>query len=60
MQLETTEQTMRRHYAKTAPAKMGIAFERGMASNAVRIAVEGAARAEARRAERNVEMMDAA
>lgn len=33
------------HYARTALARMGIAFERGMAIAAVRIAVEGAARA---------------
>jgi hypothetical protein len=60
MQPETTDQTLRRHYAKTALAKIGIPFERGMDSKAVRIAVEGAAQAEARRAPRDVPMRDAA
>lgn len=48
MRPETTDQTLRRHYARTALAKLGIPFERGMESKAVRIAVEGAARAEDR------------
>jgi hypothetical protein len=60
MQPETNDQTLRRHYARTALAKMGIPFERGMESKAVRIAVEGAARAEFRRAARDVPMRDAA
>lgn len=59
MQPETNDQTLRRHYARTALAKMGIPFERGMESKAVRIAVEGAARAEVR-APRDVPMRDAA
>lgn len=41
---------LRAHYARTALARMGIAFERGMAIAAVRIAVEGAARAAQRMA----------
>lgn len=36
---------LRTHYARTALARMGIEFERGMAIAAVRIAVEGAAAA---------------
>lgn len=60
MQPETNDQALRRHYARTALAKMGIPFERGMESKAVLIAVEGAARAEARRARQDVPMRDAA
>lgn len=39
---------LRAHYAKTALARMGIPFERGMQIEAVRIAIEGAARAQDR------------
>jgi hypothetical protein len=44
----------------TALSKMGIPFERGMESKSVLIAVEGAARAETRRARQDVPMRDAA
>jgi hypothetical protein len=54
------QQALRRHYGKTTLAKMGIPFERGMGSKAVLIVVEGAARAEARRARQDVQMRDAA
>jgi hypothetical protein len=54
------QQALRRHYAKTTLAKIGIPFERGIKSKAVQIAVEGAARAEARRARQDVPMRDAA
>lgn len=43
MTMPTTE-ALREHYAKTALARMGIPFERGMQIESVRLAVEGAAR----------------
>lgn len=39
------DEALRAHYAQTALARMGVPFERGMEIEAVRIAVEGAARA---------------
>lgn len=39
---QSTTEALRAHYAKTALARMGIPFERGMQINAVRIVVEGA------------------
>lgn len=39
-----TTEALRAHYAKTALARMGIPFERGMQIEGVRIVVEGAAR----------------
>lgn len=41
-----TPQALRAHYAKTALARMGIPFERGMQIEGVRIVVEGAAEIE--------------
>jgi hypothetical protein len=38
-----TQDELRRHYAATAFARMGIEYERAMAVDAVRLAVEGAA-----------------
>jgi len=49
MKIMPTDAELRAHYARTALARMGIAFERGMQVVPVRIAVEGAAVA-ARRA----------
>lgn len=46
------EASLRRHYARTALARMGIEYERGMQHEAVRIVVEGAAKAEATGAKR--------
>lgn len=43
-----SDELLRAHYANTALHRMGIPFERGMQIDAVRIAVEGAARAEMR------------
>lgn len=42
MRIEPTDAELRAHYARTALARMGIPFERGMESKAVRIVVEGA------------------
>lgn len=41
---QPTAETLRAHYAKTALARMGIPFERGMRIESVRIVVEGAAK----------------
>ncbi len=41
--MKITIDQLRRHYADTALARMGIEYERGMAIEAVRVAVEGAA-----------------
>lgn len=40
---------LRAHYAKTTLARMGVPFETGMEIEAVRIVVEGAAKAQERR-----------
>lgn len=59
MHPDVNDQALRRHYAMTALAKMDIPFERGMESKSVRIAVEGAARAEARRKRQDVRLIEA-
>lgn len=43
------EAALRAHYAKTALSRMGIPFERGIQIVAVKKALEGAIRAEAKR-----------
>lgn len=43
-----TEEDLRRHYAKTALARMGIPYERAMRVEALRNVIDGAARAEER------------
>lgn len=54
------EITMRRHYAMTALARMGIEYERGMEIAAVRIVVEVAASAEEMRTKSAEQMLAAA
>lgn len=49
MKTQPTDSELRAHYARTALARMGVPFERGMQVTPVRIVVEGAVAA-ARRA----------
>lgn len=44
-----SEEDLRRHYAATALARLGVPFERGMQIEAVRAVVEAAARVEIER-----------
>lgn len=46
MKTTPTDNELRTHYARTALSRMGVPFERGMQIEAVRIVVEGAARAQ--------------
>lgn len=51
--IQTPSDTLRAHYAKTALARIGIPFERGIQIAGVRQAIDGAIKAEARRAAAN-------
>lgn len=49
MKTEPTPDMLRAHYAKTTLARMGVPFETGIQIEAVRIVVDGAAKAQERR-----------